>query len=147
IVPTTYWAFVGGVVLFVVGFGVDVAIISVVGFLMLFVAALYAYFGVLSALRKAAGVIGAPKDPWTTLIWLPLYGFLVGIVIGAAQQATDSPVVDYVAAAVNLGLNIWQVVAFLRAMWSFDRVSRMPPAPKLDEMHVPLYLRHAMGAR
>lgn len=147
IVAATYWVIIAGVMLIVIADRMDLPIVWVFGVLAVVVASIYAYFGVLAAMRQAAGAVGAPKDSWSTLIKMPLYLFVLSMINRGAVAAADSQSVLYAFAAFNVALNIWQAVAFVRAVWSFDSVSRRPPVPKVDDAHVPLFMRHAAGVR
>lgn len=148
IVAASYWAMLGGVALMLIAAETDLVVLLVAGIVVAIVAALYSYFGVFSSLRQAAGMIGAPKESWTTQIRMPfiICGTVVtGLLIALWTQSGYQ--VGVILFFVVLGLYTWQAVAFVRAVWSFDRVCKAPPPPKVEEAQVPLFLRHAIGAR
>lgn len=147
IVAASYWATLAGVALVLVGNRADLMPVILFGALIAGVAWLYTYFGVISSLRTAAGIIGAPKVPWTSLLKIPFLIIATSALTFVLTAVTGSRVVAGLGMVITLGLYVWETVAFYRGVWSFDRVCKAPPPPKVEEAQMPLFLRQAMGAR
>mgnify|MGYP006998739792 CR=1 FL=1 len=85
-----------------------------------------AHFWVLGSLRRAAGAVKAPQDPWSRMIILPIAGFAMGIVASFFLRWVGRPASIGLMVVGYLN-SLWYVSSVYSALTSFDRacVGRM----------------------